>query len=339
MRCKLNVSPGSFEPEMAWLVLTLNQTARTMIISTKQACMPDFLIIGAGKSGTTSLDNYLRQHPQIYVPPVKEPNFFGYEQVSPEDLTPGERMHYEESVTSLDAYQALFADATEDQIKGETSNTYLYHDTAPARIEHYNPDMKLIAILRQPAKRLYSRYLHLARDGRLPTPHFDDCLDRNSVWWTRNDLIPEGFYYHNLSRYYEHFPASQIRVYLYDDFQRSGEAVMTDIFSFLGVNAELHVNQEVRYNQSGVVKHQWLQRIIGNHGFIQNTSKKILGRRYQSLKESVWMQKIVNKVRNKNLARPEMNPKVYQFLTREVYREDLLKLQDLIGKDLSKWME
>lgn len=309
------------------------------MISTRQACMPDFLIIGAGKSGTTSLDNYLRQHPQIFVPPIKEPNFFGYELQAPETLSPGEREHYKTSVTDLESYKALFAEAGEDQVKGETSNTYLYHETAPERIEYYNPDMKLIAIFRQPARRLWSRYLHLARDGRLPSGNFEDCLDPDSIWWKRNDLIPEGFYYKNVSKYYQLFPPGQIKVYLYDEFQKSGEAVLRDIFAFLGVDTKFRPNQEVRYNQSGVVKNKMLQNIIGNHGIVQNTAKKILGKGYQSLKENVFLQKMVNNIRNKNLKRPAMDPKIHHFLTQEVYREDILSLQGLIGKDLSHWLK
>src|SRR5215204_1305303 len=109
----------------------------------KNNLLPDFLVIGAGKSGTTSLDKYLNQHPQIFVPKVKEPNFFGYEHTKIEDLNGNEDdiRHFKRSVTTLDAYLDIFKEATPDQIKGETSNTYMYHSGAPERIKFYNPGM------------------------------------------------------------------------------------------------------------------------------------------------------------------------------------------------------
>ena len=104
-------------------------------------------------------------------------------------LKSSEINHYNNSVTNIDDYLKLFEPANEGQLKGETSNTYMYHDKAAERIKHYNPEMKMLAVLRQPAERLYSRYLHLAREDRLPTPNFEDCLDKETIWWERNDLF------------------------------------------------------------------------------------------------------------------------------------------------------
>src|SRR5690606_26127042 len=174
----------------------------------KDPYMPDFLLIGAGKCGTTSLHYYLQQHPQIFMSAVKEPNFFALEQaqaVNPEeDLQ--QFFHYPWAVKNLEAYKALFASAESNQLKGEASTMYLYMPEAPQRIKYYVPEVKLIAVFRQPAERLYSRYLHLARENRLPSRDFKDALDKTSIWWQRNDLVKEGFYYKHLSRYFYLFP-------------------------------------------------------------------------------------------------------------------------------------
>jgi hypothetical protein len=86
--------------------------------------LPDFLVIGAGKSGTTSLDKYLNQHPEVFVPKSKEPNFFGYENMKLEDFDNEDDInHFKNSVTTLEAYLKIFDDAKPNQIKGETSNT------------------------------------------------------------------------------------------------------------------------------------------------------------------------------------------------------------------------
>jgi hypothetical protein len=310
-----------------------------MINSKKHPLIPDFLIIGAGKSGTTSLDNYLKQHPEIFIPDVKEPNFFGYETVHRARLSPDERLHYDQSVTRLADYLALFESANTGQLLGETSNTYMYHDDAPKRIKYYNPNVKLIAILRQPAGRLYSRFLHLAREKRTPTAQFADCLDKQSIWWRRNDLIPEGFYYKNLSKYYTMFPKENIRVYLYEEFNEHPEAVMKDIFTFLGVDPNFKVNSNVKFNESGFIKNDFLNKIYGQKGLVIRTVKALLPSLFiKGLKKNLFVQKQLNKLRSKNLVKPGMDPQVKFRLTHEVYGDDIRNLQNLIGKDLSSWL-
>jgi len=303
--------------------------------------MPDFLVIGAGKSGTTSIDKYLNQHPQIFVPKLKEPNFFGYEHTKLEDLHGNEDdiKHFQRSVTTLEAYQNLFAEAKPGQILGETSNTYLYHKEAPERIKHYNPNMKLIAILRQPANRLYSRFLHLARENRLPSEDFSDCLNKNSIWWQRNDLIKEGFYYKNLSRYFELFPKENIRIYLYDEFQEKSGEIMKEIYEFLGVDKNFVPDQTIRYNQSGFVKNKFFNKIIGQGGILSKYAKALLPQGTMTkLKGNILLKRKINNMRGKNLVRPKMDPEIKKFLTLDVYHEDIINLQRLLNKDLSHWL-
>lgn len=306
----------------------------------KHPLLPDFLIIGAGKSGTTSVNNYLKGHKEIFIPSRKEPNFYGYELKTPYDFIGSKELNYfKRSVTDLKSYLELFKDAQENQMIGETSNTYLYHDDAPERIKFYNPDMKLIAILRQPAERLWSRYMHLGRENKLPTKNFAACLDRDTIWWRRNDLISEGMYYKNLSRYFDYFPASQIKVFLYDELNESNETVLQEIFRFLGVSSEFEFHNGVRYNQSGLIKNNAINAVLGPKGFIQNTVKSLLPQhQYQQLKQNEGIQRMINTVRKRNLEKPELDPEIKKILTREVYGDDLNKLQGLIDKDISHWL-
>jgi hypothetical protein len=302
--------------------------------------IPDFLIIGAGKSGTTSLDNYLKQHPQIFIPSVKEPNFYGFELTKIEDFMGDEAeiAYYRSCITTLDDYLKLFQGAGDHQVKGETSNTYLYHDSAPDRIYHYNPDMKLIAIFRQPADRLYSRFLHLARDKQLPTPNFSSCLDRDTIWWRRGDLIKEGFYFKNLSRFYDLFPASNIKVYLYEELNKNAEEVLKDIYRFLEVDDSFQADLSVRYNQSGIVKNKFLDWIYGTQGVAQKTIKALLPTAsIEKLRSNIQVQRIVNTLKSKNLERPKIDPEVRRILTQEVYLNDIQKLEKLTNKNLQHW--
>lgn len=302
--------------------------------------LPNFLIIGAGKSGTTSVDNYLKQHPDIYVSPTKEPNFFGYELNTASDFegTP-QLFHYKNSVTNYRDYIKLFEGAKANQMKGETSNTYMYHENAAARIKHYVPDVKLIAILRQPAERLYSRYLHLARDRKLPTDNFEDCLDRDSIWWKRNDLVKEGFYGKHLAKYYELFHPSQIKVFLYEELREDPRNLHRQIFSFLGVQEDFEIDFSIAYNQSGFIKNPLVDKFIGANSLIFRTAKKLLSEEsMRKLKDNRLLFKKVNDLRNKNLSKPNLTKELRQRITYEIYKEDILFLEKIIKKDLSHWL-
>jgi hypothetical protein len=269
---------------------------------------------------------------------VKEPNFYGYEKTNSENLSKEELHHYKTSVTRLSDYLALFEPAEPGKLLGETSNTYMYHPDAPERIHHYNPNMKLIAVLRQPAGRLYSRFLHLARENRTPTSQFADCLDQETIWWKRNDLIKEGFYYKNLSKFYKLFPKENIRVYLYEEFNERPEIVLKDIFRFLGVSTEFKVDSSVKFNESGFIKNEFLNKIYGQKGIISKTVKTIFPSAIvKTLKQSMFVQKQLNGLRGKNLVKPKLDPQIRQKLTHEVYGEDIRNLQNLIQKDLSHW--
>src|SRR5580765_3646808 len=119
--------------------------------------LPNFLIIGAGKSGTTALYEYLKQHPQVYMSPVKEPRFFAFEGESVNFGGPwGERLNPEVmAFNSIASYSALFEDVEDETAIGEASPIYLWAAKAAARIHRRVPDARLIAILRDPVERAY----------------------------------------------------------------------------------------------------------------------------------------------------------------------------------------
>lgn len=273
--------------------------------------------------------------------PVKETNFFELEgeRISTDkQQDPLEFKYYPQSVTSWEAYTKLFEKATQAKALGETSPMYLYGKRSPENIHKHLPEAKLVVILREPTSRLYSRYLHLARDGRLPTPRFEDALDKkNTIWWTRNDLIQEGFYYRHLSRYFELFPKSQIKVFLYEDLQKEPVSLMKELFEFIGVDNSFTPNMEMTYNLSGKPKNGIINTIIGADGVLIKSAKAVMPGLVKMLKSSTASQKLVQNIRKKNLERPPVSAEVKQRFYSEIYAEDIDKLENLIGKDLSRW--
>src|SRR5579863_751660 len=126
--------------------------------------MPNFFIVGAARSGTTSLDRYLSQHPQIYIAPKKEVHFFAanhFPHTGPGDEWLNKRVIHEE-----EQYEQLFAGVTDEKRIGETSAYYLYLQGTAERIAHSIPAAKILILLREPIDRAYSAYMHLVRDGR-----------------------------------------------------------------------------------------------------------------------------------------------------------------------------
>ena len=259
--------------------------------------MPNFLILGAAKAGTTSLYQYLKQHPQIYLTPIKETNFFALMGEQLDFCGPGDREYINRfSLQTFDAYCAQFEGVTDEPAIGEASPLYLYHAQAPYRIRHHLPDVKLIAILRHPVERAYSAFLHLVRDGREPCADFAQALEEEerrirSRWehiWHYKQM---GFYAQQLKRYYQLFDRSQINVYLYDALKTNPLTLIRDIFQFLNVDEAFVPDLAVKYNVCDIPK---------------NTM-------------------------------PALLPEVRRHLT-QIYEEDILQLQDLLGMDLSDWL-
>jgi hypothetical protein len=300
--------------------------------------MPNFLIIGAAKSGTTSIWHQLEQHPQIFMHPKKQLNFFALEGedldfrgLSPRDLTVY-------SITTIEAYRAQFSEVTNERAVGEASNLYLYNPRAADRIRHYVPDAKLIAILRHPAERAYSRFLHLVREGREPITDFARALDEEEArvrdhWWPDFHYLRVGLYYAQLKRYFDLFPRSQIKIHLYEDLRSDPFGVLRDVFRFLEVDDTFTPDTTIKYNVSGIPKnkalHVFLQRLRSARPFVERFLSE--GQRQRILR-------VASNIHNRNLAKPRLSPEVRRRMI-EGYREDTLKLQHLIQRDLSAWLE
>ncbi len=296
--------------------------------------MPNFLIIGAARTGTSSLYEYMRQHPDIYFSPVKEPMYFAMEGKKPDFRGPGDDLEINrKSVTDLAAYQALFAGAQGKKAVGEASANYLYSDVAAARIHEAVPDARLIAVLRNPVERAYSSFLYMIRDRREPLRDFGEALAQEPQrirdhWEHIWHYAAMGFYHQQLQRYYERFDKSRIRVYLNEDMKKDAPGLLKDVFGFLDVDDGYAPDTSVTYNEGGVPKRKMLNALL--------TRPSIFKRLLRPLMPAAAM-KLYTKVKHSNLDKPPLDPEVRARLV-ALYRDDVLKLQDLIGRDLSHWL-
>ena len=292
--------------------------------------LPNFLIIGAAKAGTTALHEYLKQHPQIYMTPTKETNFFAFEGEEINFKGIGDEALKEFSITDLETYQAQFDSVTTEKAIGEACPSYLYYPQAAARIKKYIPDVRLIVILRNPVDRAYANFLHTVRDDREPHTDFALALQDEATRIANNwewfwHYIQAGFYGKQLEQYYKIFPDSQIKVYLYKDLKANAIATLQDIFRWLEVNDTFVPDMALRPNKSGMPKNKFLHQILTK----PNPVKTLL--------KPLFPAKIRQKIQHQNLNTPKISQEVRQQLL-DLYRSDILHCQNLIDRDLEPWL-
>jgi hypothetical protein len=297
--------------------------------------MPNFLVIGAAKSGTSALYYALKQHPQIYMSPSKEPAFFAYEGARPRFIGPGDQKAFAAAVTNIEDYLLLFEPATDQIAIGEASTIYLsLSSISAARIQHHVPNAKLIAVLRQPADRAYSNYQMMVQQGReresfLQALALEEERSLNN-WGSGWRYRKWGFYHALLRPYFERFPREQIRIYLYEDWNSRPQDVLQDIFRFLQVDDLFAPDATRRRN----VTHRFRSPALATF----MTNPNLLKRVFKSILPVTFNRTIAATVRSMNTASPQpIDPEIRRRLTSD-YREDILKLQNVLGRDLAHWL-
>jgi hypothetical protein len=303
--------------------------------------LPNFLIIGAPKCGTTSLYAYLQQHPQVFMTTPKEPTFFGNEGTSglfngPHDE---DRFYHSQVITNFADYTALYKSVKNEKAIGEASIYYLYLPKAPEQIRKYVPKAAMFAVLRNPADRAYSAYLHVVRQARESRSFADSLLEEperirqnwNPLWHFK----AMGFYHEQVKRYFDMFGRDQVRVYLYEDLQKQPLPLIKEVFDILGVDSSFVPDMSRRYKKSYVPKNPTLEKILYKAKVQVDFSKKYLPRciRWHSQK----LKNVIDGIARPNRLPPPPIPQDVRAALLEEYRDDILRLGDLLRRDLSHW--
>ena len=305
--------------------------------------MPNFFVIGAQKAGTTSLYHYLAQHPQIYMSPTKEPCFFNHE-IHPDGKVkaqrfnnPGQRAN---RFDNIEEYRELFRGAKDETVIGEASPPYIYAPGTAERIKRYAPEAKVIAILRDPADRAYSAFLHAVRIGKEPTTDFARALlkEENRVrenWHYTFHYRSRGFYHAQLIRYYEAFQREQIGIWLYEDLRKDPAGLARSIYRFLGLDEGFVPDTSSQHNTAGVPKSGLARATVRT---MDTMASAFLGTFTPTSKMYPLLSKMRHGLQSRLVAKPPALDLEIRADLVEGYREDILQLQDLIGRDLSAWL-
>jgi Sulfotransferase family len=312
--------------------------------------LPNFFVVGAPKAGTTSLYYYLGQHPEVYISPIKEPNYFAEEirlaNVSAQWQDWAQREHdslqlylrgpmrekrFGGIVSKWPDYLKLFENVNGEKAVGEASVCYLWSRTAARNIASTTPNAKIIMVLRNPVDRAFSQYKQAVAAG-LVGHSFREQLrksfnNKSDQFELLNPFLELGLYYEQVRRYMEQFSTENLRIYLYEEYKQAPTCTITDIFRFLKVDPHFSPDVSEKHLQTSLPRFTWGSFMLKKYG--------------------VWS-------RLKNTIPQEFLPVVkkwgFEHRQREVdpadrvqlsnyYRENVVRLSALIKRDLNAWLE
>jgi hypothetical protein len=292
---------------------------------------PDFFVVGAPKCGTTTLYDYLKTHPQVFMSEPKEPDYFDSDVKFP--LIRDER-----------DYLALFAEAGPDVMAGEASALYLYSNEAAARIRDFRPDARIVIMLRQPAEFLFSLHGQLSYDMHCENlKDFKAALDaepdrrqgrrlpRDLAWEPRLLFYREcATFSTQVRRYLDAFGRDRVHFILFDDFVRDPQGEFSRLCRFLEIRDDVPI--ESRRSNPG---RHWRSKTLAHLFFRMPRPILTLGRLVpRSIRHPARDALLrFNEARGHRKA---LDPALRRELTIE-FTPEIRTLGDLIGRDLSAW--
>lgn len=278
---------------------------------------PSFVGLGAQKCASTWLHRMLSDHPQVAVPAVKEVNFFS------------DRFDH-----GYQWYERQFKQSSGALCAGEVSPSYFHNPCAPARVRRYNPDMRLLVTLREPVERAISNHRHEVQQGHIAGADlsFEAGLANNPMY------VEQSLYGKHLEHWLKHFPRERLHVMLVDDIRRDPAAVARRLFRFVGVDAQfLPERLAKRFNASYANRSQGLVRLKDQvYRFSQSPGMGWLW----SAAAFVGARDLYRRVNvtYSDALIPPARPETLAEL-RQCFSADVRKLERLLGRDLSHWME
>jgi hypothetical protein len=298
--------------------------------------LPNFLIVGAAKSGTSSLHNYLNQHTDVFMPSynneamkVKEPRFLIKDLVQ-------YRLH--NGVWNFEEYRSLFSDVKDEMAVGESSVLYLYyHQHAIKNIKYYlGNEVKIIIMLRNPTDRAYSAFQHVSR-GFKENYSFEESLSIEKGRMEREENLTPMVMYKEMGMYYEMVKSyknsfKNVHVIFYEDFRDNIQAEMNKVYTFLSISKSRKIDLSTRYNVGGK---RWKNKIMKYIFMKDNLIQSILKLAIPISFRKVIRNKLINLSTNPVLPIKDETRKMLN----DHFKEDIQKLSLLLNKDLQHWTE
>lgn len=296
--------------------------------------MPNFLVIGAPKSGTTSLYHYLKQHPNIYLPDQKELHYFSFPELGLASAGPGDAAVRDGLCQTWEQYATHYLDARNHSAIGDISPSYLYYSSSATKIREKLGMVKIIVIIRNPVDKAYSQYMHMVRED-LEGLSFQDAIAAESGrlkqdWGDIWRYMESSLYADRLKEFIDVFGEENVKIILFDDFTKHTLAVLADLFKYIGVDPKVEISTNEKFNRTGTPKNPFISNMMRKQGWLKALVKKVLpsGLRFR----------LRNWIINANTGdKPELSPELRLSLLK-YFREDIVKVERLIGKSTG-WLE
>jgi hypothetical protein len=286
---------------------------------------PNFFIVGAPKAGTTSLYYNLQQHPDIFLSDPKETNFFSYKEIE------GQNLYYRApNISTFSKYKALFNKVNDEKIIGEASVSYLYYKPVAERIHSFNPEAKIVILLRNPTYRAYSHYLMDHRLGLIDIP-FEDVIfkkrDHKYLHLYYQQYVKLGLYEKQIARYLDYF-GDDVKIYLMKELQENAKELLMNLFQFLNIKEiEISTIENRQRNSYIEAKYDWVRNLYGHEKF-----KRFL----KSMISDEVLSYVKKKVFDVDAVKPEMTQTTKREL-KKLYKPDIKATEKLINRSLSHW--
>jgi hypothetical protein len=285
--------------------------------------LPNTIIIGAQKAGTTSLFNGIGQHPDIFAEPsMKDFPFFSDDRYFNKGLK---------------WFSDHFKGQKNQKVIAHGAVIYIYHyDYVAKRLHDYNKDLKILLILRNPVERAYSAFWFARKMNLEAISNFDEAI-KNELELSKRErrekpvlsYINRGYYYDQLAHYYKYFNKNQIKVLIFENFMDDKKGHMKEVFRFLEVD-ETFIPDYKKLNASGIPRFKNIDLVWKNPIF-QSTFKKLLPYNLRfKLREKI------NKLNVKTIDYPSIDKETRSKLM-AMYEDDIAKLSELLKEDLSIW--
>lgn len=278
----------------------------------KSSKWPDFFIVGAPRSGSSSLYIYLRQVPGIFMPENKEPNYFS--------VSTNKKFFFQ-AIRDEKKYLKLFKDA-QNEIVGESSPSYLRDPKAPKLIHEVVPSARIIISLRDPVERAFSHYLFSKSMG-LVTKSFSKIIKNglSSKNEYKRRIIEAGLYSNQVKRYLDTFGSKQVKILIFEELIKNTKPILKDLLEFLGSDATPPNSIKNPYGSLVNFRFSFLTTILRNEK-TRNFLKTLFGR---------WVIPLYEFTKDPNAKKPTMN-KEDRKLLEEVYHLDILELEKLLNR-------
>ena len=292
---------------------------------------PNFIIAGVARCGTTSLFHYLKQHPQIDFPTVKEPKYFSSINLKLPHQGPGDHTVDDKIIKTREKYYELFKELDNQKMIGEASSDYFfYHQHSVDEIKKELGDIKIILCFRSPIERSYSAYTNLIRDSR-ETLEFEKAIEienermhANYDWmwaYKQGSLYSEG-----LKTFQDNF--KQVKVIFTEELEKNPAKILQEVFEFLGVNSNHEIDTTTKYSHSGKPK----SKIIAK---LNNRNNKFFFA-FREIVLKLIPRTISEKIASKLFKKDPISDKSKATL-RKYFKDDIFQLEKLMNKDLSHW--